>query len=325
MRFAHFSDPHLLSLAGVHLTDFLNKRWIGGLNLLVGRGRAHRTDIFDALVDDLNQRQVDHVVCTGDVTNVALEEEFAFARAHFDRIALGPAEVTVIPGNHDAYVAQGTAHFHRYFREFHRGDPDFDDGYGAAWPLVRVRGQIAVVGLTTSHQTPWFTAYGRIGAAQLAAVSRVLADPRLGGLFRVVAVHHPPAGGTSASRVRGLRDRDQLAAVLAETGAELVLHGHEHRDLRAELAGPGGAPIPVRGIPSGSCEVGRPALRARYRIYEIGAAETGRDGARPQIAGEEVRVWDPEAGAFAAKSPPGASRSGAAAPAGMAQLPRKSG
>ena len=34
MRIAHCSDLHLLSLAGARALDFVNKRWIGGLNLI---------------------------------------------------------------------------------------------------------------------------------------------------------------------------------------------------------------------------------------------------------------------------------------------------
>ena len=65
MRVAHFSDLHLLSLEGARLLDFANKRWIGGLNLLANRGRHYHTEVFEALVRDVNQQGVDHCICTG--------------------------------------------------------------------------------------------------------------------------------------------------------------------------------------------------------------------------------------------------------------------
>jgi hypothetical protein len=59
-----------------------------------------------------------------------------------------------------------------------------------------------------------------------------------------------------------------LASVLARAGAELVLHGHDHEDQRAELRGPGGRPIPVIGAGSASY-TGGPERRSRYSVYEI--------------------------------------------------------
>jgi 3',5'-cyclic AMP phosphodiesterase CpdA len=67
---------------------------------------------------------------------------------------------------------------------------------------------------------------------------------------------------------RNLRDRGALVELLARTGADLVLHGHDHRDERATLAGPGGKPIPVVGAGSASY-AGSAANRSRYNVYEI--------------------------------------------------------
>ncbi|RMH43148.1 MAG: metallophosphoesterase, partial [Deltaproteobacteria bacterium] len=264
MRIAHISDPHLLSFDGARLRDFLSKRWIGGLNLVTNRAREHSAEVFDALVDDLNAAGVDHVVCTGDVTNVALPGEFRFARERFDRIAAGPRDTTVIPGNHDAYVDAGVSLFAELFGDFCASDPGWDHG---DWPLVRVRGPVAIVGVTTALQTPWFTAWGRVGDDQLARLRGVLSDPRLAGRFRIVAIHHPPAGRYARHRRHGLRDGDAFCAVLAELGADLVLHGHEHRDLRADIPRPDGAPIPVLGVRSATYAGRRASHRAGYTIY----------------------------------------------------------
>jgi 3',5'-cyclic AMP phosphodiesterase CpdA len=294
MRIAHFSDLHLLSLEGARVLDFANKRWIGGLNLITNRGRHYHTHVFEALVRDINEQGVEHCICTGDITNLALEQEFRYARERFDEIAIGPSEVTVLPGNHDAYVAKGSDYFTGYFSDYTEPDDGWrwDDG---DWPLVRVRGSIAVIGLSTSLTTPWFTAYGIVGDRQLDRLRQVLADDRLADCHRIVAIHHPPAGSYARSRIRGLRDRHALAEVLADAGAELVIHGHEHRDLRHTLPGPGGGEIPVLGIQSGTYEAGKADRRARYRIFDTGG-QTGRELELRQT----TRVWEPDAGAFVA-------------------------
>ena len=74
---------------------------------MTNRSRHYHVAAFEQMVDDINAQGIEHVLCTGDVTNLALEQEFAFAREKFDRLAGGPTNVTVIPGNHDAYVAEG--------------------------------------------------------------------------------------------------------------------------------------------------------------------------------------------------------------------------
>jgi 3',5'-cyclic AMP phosphodiesterase CpdA len=289
MRLAHFSDLHLLSHDGARWLDLANKRWIGAMNLLSNRSRHYHVDAFDDMVSDLNASGVDHVLCTGDVTNLALRQEFEFARAKFDRLALGPLGVTVIPGNHDAYVAEGIPLFAELFAPFAACDPGWEWPADAAadgsddlrWPIVRVRGELALIGTSTSRATPWFTAYGRVGAGQLARLRAVLGDPRLAGKVRVVAIHHPPAGRRAANPIRGLRDHAAFAAVIAETGADLIVHGHEHRDMTEALPGPSG-PVPVRGIASGTYHHNKPERVARYRIYELGGGAVS----------EAVRVWD---------------------------------
>lgn len=301
MRVAHCSDLHLLSLAGARALDFVNKRWIGGLNLIANRGRHHHPEVFEAMVADFNRSAIDHVVVTGDITNLAFEEEFRFARRYFDAIELGPAHVTVLPGNHDAYVARGAEYFAEHFEAYHRPDGDWQWPGGERWPVVRVRGDLAVIAVSTSLATPWFTAWGRIGEEQLVRLRSALSHPRLSACFRLVAIHHPPAGPRARSIVRGLRDRDAFAAVIAEAGAELVIHGHEHVDLREELAGPEGA-IAVRGIQSGTYEAGNLERRARYRIYELAPAAPG--ALRPSLAGTALRVWDPERARFVGEDTP---------------------
>ena len=275
MKIAHASDLHLLSLTGASWLDFANKRWIGGLNLLTNRGRHYLTEIFERLIDDINQSDVDHLVITGDVTNLALDEEFRFARELFGRFNLSPKDITVLPGNHDAYIQKGATHFTTHFGDYFACDDDFKWADNDPWPMVRVRGNVALVGISTSLKTPWFTAYGKVGTKQLGRLADVLSDERLSGLNRVVAIHHPPAGKPSRSRVRGLLDRDKFADVIRDVGCELVLHGHEHRDIRNALKGPDHQ-IEVRGIQSATYDAGAKSGKklARYRIYDVKEKKT---------------------------------------------------
>ncbi len=262
------------------------------MNLLSNRSRHYHVTAFEDMVTDLNTLGVDHILCTGDITNLALRQEFAFARERFDKLALGPTHTTVIPGNHDAYVAEGVPLFGELFAPYATTDPGWewseadrvDELDDLHWPIVRVRGDLALIGTSTSRATPWFTAYGRLGLGQLGRLQAVLTDPRLAGKVRLVAIHHPPAGKRAESRIRGLRDHDGFARVIAEHGADLIVHGHEHRDMTEALDGPGG-PVPVRGVASGTYLHNKPEKTARYRVYEIA------DG---RIVSDHVRIWNPD-------------------------------
>jgi 3',5'-cyclic AMP phosphodiesterase CpdA len=312
MRLAHCSDLHLLSHDGARWLDLANKRWIGAMNLLSNRSRHYHVAAFDDMIADLNALGIEHVLCTGDVTNLALRQEFAFARGKFDQLARGSRDITVIPGNHDAYVAEGVPLFAEMFGELATSDPGWawtaadagerddepdPDDDALRWPIVRVRGELAIIGTSTSRQTPWFTAYGRLGAGQLARLRRALLDPRLAGKVRVVAIHHPPAGKRAESKIRGLRDHAAFAAVIAEAGADLIVHGHEHRDMTEALPGPAG-PVPVRGVASGTYCHNKPDRTARYRIFDI------TDG---RVASDHVRIWDPDRRVFASAGAPAAA------------------
>ena len=293
MRLAHCSDLHLLSHDGAGWKKLANKRWIGAANLLTSRSRHYHVAAFEQMVADLNAEKIDHLLCTGDVTNLALAQEFEFARAMFDKLELGPENVTVIPGNHDAYVAEGVGLFASFFAPYHTTDAGWEWPEPVSepadpenrWPIVRVRGPMALVGVTTSRATPWFTAYGTVGEVQLQRLRDVLADPRLANKIRVVAIHHPPAGKAAANKIRGLRDHQEFARVIAEAGAELVVHGHEHRDMTEVIAGPDG-PVPVRGIASGTYEHDKPHRTARYRVFELAAGTE-----RGVVTSDHVRVW----------------------------------
>ena len=103
MRIAHLSDLHLLDLKGVHPRRFLNRRVTGMVNLLTKRRNAHSPQIFERLLEDILEQNVDHVVITGDVTNLALESEFERVAAYL-RLLWDYQHVSLVPGNHDYYT-----------------------------------------------------------------------------------------------------------------------------------------------------------------------------------------------------------------------------
>jgi len=260
-RLAHVTDPHFRGFYGARPWQFVNKRAAGLLNLIVSRRRKHRMERLEDMGRDLRGRPFDHLALTGDLGNVALDGEWETARAWIEQCG-APATVTVIPGNHDTYidsvVEAGT--FERLFAPYQTADLR---GGEHIYPFVRFRGDVALVAVNTCVPTHSLGAWGRIGSEQMQRLEALLTAPEVARRLRVVLIHHPPVrhkGGED----RQLRDRADLVALLRKTGADLVLHGHDHRDERTTLEGPGGAKIPVVGAGSASY-----AKASRYNVYEI--------------------------------------------------------
>lgn len=268
-RLAQVSDPHFQSLRDVKLRDFLGKRLLGGFNLLVRRRRKHRMPLLQAMADDLRQRSFDHLALTGDLCNIALVSEWNAALRWLSSLSLSPERVTVIPGNHDAYVPQvfreGT--FEKLFAEYQTAELRVGND---AYPFVRLRGEVALIGTSTAVPTGDVGAWGRMGDDQMLRLESLLTSPEVKARRRVVLIHHPPLVNRPGED-RNLRDRTAVQALLARTGADLVLHGHDHRDYFNYLPGPEGTRIPVVGAGSASYD-GPAERRSRYHVFEIDAA-----------------------------------------------------
>lgn len=282
MRLAHISDLHALDLTGVSPLSLIGKRVLGLLNLQSRRRDKYPLRIFEALVEDINRTAPDHVLATGDITNLSLHSEFLRARSILEGIKLSPRHITVVPGNHDRYVLASMVDrwFERVLGQFCASDDGVVD-----YPLVRRRGEVVLIGCSTAWPCPPPLADGWLGAAQLERLGMLLAEHR--DRFRVVALHHPPVANRWEI-LRGLRDRKRFAEVIAEHGAELIVHGHEHRDLVAELPGPTGG-VPVIGVGSSTYDSPDADSAARYNIYCI---EGG------QITETVQRIYDAASGSF---------------------------
>jgi 3',5'-cyclic AMP phosphodiesterase CpdA len=259
---AHLSDPHLPPLPAVGFGDLIGKRAFGYLNWTRNRHKYQRRDVLDALVADLQAHQPDHIAVTGDLVNLALEAEFAPARAWLESVG-PPDRVTVVPGNHDAYVRATQHRFVEVWRNYLNGDGAPKGS--VPFPSLRRRGPLALIGVSSAVPTPPLMATGWLGPAQFEALDRLLAQLAAEQVFRVLLIHHPLR---SASRAKRLTDSQALLALLKRHGVELVLHGHDHVHSTIWVDGPKGA-IPAIGVPSASALAHGRYPAAAYNLFAI--------------------------------------------------------
>jgi len=302
---AHLSDLHATQVRLASPREILGKRALGWLSWRRRRRKEHLAAVLEALIRDLQERRPDHIGVTGDLTHLGLPSEVEAAVDWLGR--LGPAPgVSIVPGNHDAYAGPAGAERWSPWAPY-MGEPappaaaqdGADEPVTHGFPWVRRLGPIALVGVSSARPTAPLLATGRLGEAQRARLERLLAALADEGRVRIVLMHHPPMAA-GLSRRRQLDDGAELRALLARTGAELVLHGHTHESHLAALPGPLG-PIPVIGVPSSSSIGHRPARRARYHLYRI-EADCGARGAPRCTLSWEVRGFQPDSGQFVAEA-----------------------
>lgn len=260
-KLAHLSDPHLGPLAAFSLHQLIGKRATGYINWRRKRRHAHDMDILALIVADIRAQHPDHVACTGDVAHIGLPNEFRTAVTFLD--TLGPREsVSFVPGNHDAYARSSLKAL-----AGHLGPWCASDDGSAGYPWYRRRGPVALIGLNTGIPTLPLMATGRVGAAQIAATEPLLDRARDEGLIRVVLIHHPPYVG-GARRGRELVDAGLFEAMLRRKGADLVLHGHNHRFSLAWRPGPE-HDVPIVGVPSASIGPRGHGEMATWHLFRI--------------------------------------------------------
>lgn len=260
---AHLSDLHLTDPLAASDRPLSVKQRAGRASWRRRRSHVHLPAVLAALVADLHAQAPQQIAISGDLIQVGLQHEFAQAAEWLSGFA-PLSRLLLVPGNHEAYVANAWQAGREAWRAYLPGTVD-----GEPW-LLR-RGLLLLIGLSSALPTWLGLASGMLGSAQLAALEAALAQGASEGLFRVVVVHHPPVSNVVGWRKR-LTDQRQFAAIIARHGAGLILHGHAHRATLSYLPGPDG-PVAVVGAPSASALDPRPGRMAGYNLLRIGRCE----------------------------------------------------
>jgi len=168
------------------------------------------------LVRDADALRADFCILTGDLTQLAHEEEFALARQALEPIV---PRLLCIPGNHDRYPLGTTANklYEKYFPE-------------ASLLPRAITDQVAVVPVDTVGELSWpVLSHGRVERPQLRQLERTLGDPAWAARCKLVLTHHSPTR-RGARRDWPLHDLRGAGALLRScaSGADAILCGHVH-------------------------------------------------------------------------------------------------
>jgi 3',5'-cyclic AMP phosphodiesterase CpdA len=265
-RLAHFSDIHLGPLPAVTYRELASKRITGYINWRRYRRHHMQDGIAERLIADLRRKPHDHIAVTGDLVNLALDGEIEMARLWME--ALGSYEdVTLVPGNHDAYVPGALDKACHAWGGWMSGDGATHPMERHSFPFLRRRGPLALIGVSSARATAPFMASGQFSGDQADRLEDLLDLAGREHFFRVVLIHHPPVRGATAYHKR-LFGITRFQEAVRRHGAELVLHGHTHLPTTHWIAGRDG-PVPVVGVAAAGQATGSAKPAAQYNYFEI--------------------------------------------------------
>ena len=299
LTLAHLSDVHLGPLSpSAAWKNFKPKRVLGSLSWHFKRKKFHDPQVAMAILADIKATAPDHVALTGDLVNISALAEFPRAAKWLKNFG-DPTWISFVPGNHDAYVKvrweQGLVHLAPYMAgEMEIAGTVSSAHIATSFPYVRLRRNVALVGLSSAEPQSFTKAGGALGPAQLGALAKLLQSLKARGYYRAVMIHHPPLPDLAAPR-KALSDAAALRDVLTSEGAELVLHGHNHREMLTILETPAGK-IPVIGVPSASINGAGNHEPAAWNLYEI-----SRNSGKWQT-NVTTRAWHPQTRKFMTKN-----------------------
>lgn len=266
-RLAHISDVHLGPLPHFRRRDLMTKRITGYVNWRRNRAKTLGNAVLAAVIDDMQAVAPDHIAMTGDLVNLSLDAELLAARLWME--ALGdPKNVSYVPGNHDAYVIGALQKTTQNLANF------IGDTVEPNFPSLRIRGDVAIIGVNSARATPVFIAAGHVSDRQMLALKTVLEETGKQGLCRVVMIHHPPVRG-AASRAKRLYGIHKFQRAVKEAGAELVLHGHTHLQTLNWISGPEKARVPVVSVSAAGQMPGGKRPAAGWTEFQIERLDVG--------------------------------------------------
>ncbi|HPQ72008.1 MAG TPA: metallophosphoesterase [bacterium] len=192
-----------------------------------------------ALLADLSNQRVKHVVITGDITNVASEDEFVMASKFVKKLRL-IANVTLIPGNHDVNIQRLTAFgedakLDRYIEYFG------DERWKNQFPYFQAINDICFISLDSTCFNPLLNSRGSISEGQLDRLNDMFHRPEARNSYKVLVLHHhikpEPKRKKVANMFLDLSNANDLISIAESNRVDLILHGHEHKMYEYDLNG----------------------------------------------------------------------------------------
>jgi 3',5'-cyclic AMP phosphodiesterase CpdA len=222
-----------------------------------GLADIRQIEALERMIPDLRP---DAVIVAGDLSQRARHGEFQRARA-FLNTAAGTAPTLVIPGNHDVQwwwrplIPFAREPLYRKYRRY------FGDDLA---PTLTIPGAAVIASVLTSHGVAWgslttavrdLAVKGHLPKREILRVRQLYGEADA-ALARVLVAHHNVLRGDISERM-GLAHWRRAQQRILESGADVVLCGHDHQE-GADVLG-GKVVVSTAGTLSTRSRGGRPS------------------------------------------------------------------
>jgi len=257
-RIAHLSDLHLLEPYPDGSRSYgFDVRFVSLGRKLDARERMRKVT---RALEAARRAGVDHVVVSGDLTETGTARQFEAVAEVFHGSGIAPSDVTMVPGNHDAYTSPGA------WQKALEGPlrayaPTSARGPGA----VVERAGFCIMPLDVACHQPVTRSSGELSDGDAEALERRLRDPAFSRKAIVVVQHHPPHPHKVPAWqwIDGLRGWARMMKLLEEHGDVQLLHGHLHYTVNRVVVG---GRDRIFGAPA---VVSEKEDTIRVRLYEV--------------------------------------------------------
>lgn len=259
MRVAHLSDVHALETKPSHDFDVRFVSWGRELDA------AARVQKLAAGFAAAKRAHADHVVLSGDLTETGTLEQFETFAAVLHESGYAPDDITLVPGNHDAYAGPNA-----WSRALEGPLRPWARNAACEPGKIVERENAFIMPIDVSHHQSIARSTGIVRDEVAEALERRLVDPALLRRPILFVQHHPPYA--HARRVMqwfdGLRGWARIFDLLVRNAHVHLFHGHLHRVVdriannigRARIFGAPAIVDDVRGGP-------------RVRLYDLRQGE----------------------------------------------------
>lgn len=233
MRFAQISDLHFGSVT-LNPFQFFSKRWLGNLNYFFNRKKNFSYNRLIELIDFLKEKDVTHIIITGDFSITSRKKEFKMARRFVDLLRKEEFVVFTIPGNHDHYTKRSYRKklFYRFF------DASFDKNC----PLnlkehkvtfTQLQKGLWILAIDTAVATSWVSSQGFYSSQIEENLSK--AFELIPKEDKVIVINHFPFFQSDPVKKQMVGATMLRNFIQRRSNIPLYLHGHTHRQVVADL------------------------------------------------------------------------------------------
>lgn len=234
IRIAHISDLHF-SKTSFNPAQFLSKRWIGNVNLLLFRRQMTEKGHLPKLREFLKQEKVDLVLVSGDLSSTSMQEEFEMAKGFIDSLASEKTSFLILPGNHDHYTKKAFQN-QLFYQFFQNPSSHLFPEYSLKkdrLEVFKLNEQWQIITLDTTLATSLLSSQGMFSEELENKLSQVL--EKIPSHVSVMIVNHYPFFQNDRVKNLLLRGDKLQNLVQKHPHVKMYLHGHTHRECIADL------------------------------------------------------------------------------------------